>query len=95
MHELLPGPAAPDRLHGIVDAEYERMLPDLRADGQLVMELKFDHAIPRWRRDVVAANRLRLDRFSKYAAGLQALQRGDYRCAHAVLEHARAMSPAE
>ena len=39
-----------------------------------VMELKFNEAVPRWIRDVVIAHRLVPRRFSKYAAGIDALR---------------------
>ncbi|MCA8921849.1 MAG: polyphosphate polymerase domain-containing protein [Planctomycetes bacterium] len=38
-----------------------------------IMEVKFDDAIPRWIRDAVGRFGLALDRFSKYAAGVEAL----------------------
>jgi len=38
-----------------------------------IMEVKFDDAIPRWIRDAVGKFGLALDRFSKYAAGVEAL----------------------
>ncbi len=39
-----------------------------------LMEVKFDSAIPRWVRDVIAMRGLELRRFSKYAAGVEALR---------------------
>jgi hypothetical protein len=38
--------------------------------GLLIMEIKFDHAIPCWIRDVLVSQQLRLQRFSKYASGI-------------------------
>ncbi|MEZ6187756.1 MAG: polyphosphate polymerase domain-containing protein [Planctomycetota bacterium] len=38
-----------------------------------IMEVKFDDAIPRWIRDAVGTFGLALDRFSKYAAAVEAL----------------------
>lgn len=38
-----------------------------------IMEIKFDDAIPRWIRGAVGQFGLSLDRFSKYAAGVEAL----------------------
>ena len=37
-----------------------------------ILEIKFDHAIPRFLRDVVCAQGITLRRFSKYAAGVEA-----------------------
>lgn len=42
-------------------------------DDKMIMEVKFDHAIPRWIRDIVAQQGLKLERFSKYTTGLEAL----------------------
>jgi SPX domain protein involved in polyphosphate accumulation len=41
--------------------------------GIAVMELKFNGRIPRWIRDLLVAHAVRLQRFSKYAAGVDAL----------------------
>jgi SPX domain protein involved in polyphosphate accumulation len=38
-----------------------------------VMEIKFDHAIPTWIREITVAHHLRLQRFSKYASSIEAL----------------------
>lgn len=38
-----------------------------------VMEIKFDHAIPRWIRDISVREGVILQRFSKYAAGVEAI----------------------
>ncbi|MEE3372031.1 MAG: polyphosphate polymerase domain-containing protein [Planctomycetota bacterium] len=43
-------------------------------DDEFIMEVKFDEAIPRWIRDVIAKNGIRLSRFSKYAFGVERLQ---------------------
>ncbi len=43
---------------------------DFMPPNQLVMEVKFDSAIPRWIRDVLIDQGLTLQRFSKYAAGV-------------------------
>jgi hypothetical protein len=47
--------------------------PILRPD-LLVMEVKFDRAIPVWIREIVAAQGLRQQRISKYAASVDALK---------------------
>lgn len=47
----------------------ELLLPE----DQAVLEVKFDGAIPRWVRDLLARSGLRLQRFSKYAAAVEAL----------------------
>lgn len=39
-------------------------------DDQIIMEVKFNQAIPRWIRDVLVKQQLVLHRFSKYAAGV-------------------------
>lgn len=39
-------------------------------EQQCIMEIKFDHSIPCWIRDVLVAQQLHLQRFSKYAAGV-------------------------
>jgi SPX domain protein involved in polyphosphate accumulation len=39
-----------------------------------VMEIKFDHAIPTWIREITVAHQVRLQRFSKYASSIEALQ---------------------
>lgn len=41
------------------------------APSRYITELKFDTAIPRWIRDVVALHGFRVQRFSKYAAGIR------------------------
>lgn len=46
----------------------------LLPDGWCVMELKFDRVIPRWVRQTLATQGLRLERFSKYAEGILALR---------------------
>lgn len=38
-----------------------------------IAEVKFDHAVPRWMRDIVFELGLKVRRFSKYARGLEAL----------------------
>jgi len=43
----------------------------------VVMEIKFDHAIPRWMRDIAVAQGPRLQRFSKYVAGTEAIWRNN------------------
>ena len=43
-------------------------------EGEFIMEVKFDEAIPRWIRDLVARNGLHLQRFSKYAYGVERLR---------------------
>ncbi|MEO7154584.1 MAG: polyphosphate polymerase domain-containing protein [Planctomycetota bacterium] len=47
------------------------LLPEDRS----ILEVKFDHAIPRWIRDVIVSQKLQLRRFSKYAAGCEVLAR--------------------
>ncbi|MGI9516456.1 MAG: VTC domain-containing protein [Pirellulaceae bacterium] len=39
-------------------------------EHQCIMEIKFDHSIPCWIRDVLVDQQLHLQRFSKYAAGV-------------------------
>jgi SPX domain protein involved in polyphosphate accumulation len=39
-----------------------------------VMEIKFDHAIPTWIREITVSHQLRLQRFSKYATSIEALE---------------------
>lgn len=41
---------------------------------QSILEVKFDHAIPRWVRDVIVRQGLTLRRFSKYASGVESLR---------------------
>jgi len=41
----------------------------------VVMEVKFNRAIPRWIRDIILQQRLQVRRFSKYAQGLEALSK--------------------
>lgn len=41
-------------------------------ENMYIMELKFNHAVPRWIRDIAVHERIMLDRFSKYAAGVEA-----------------------
>ena len=41
--------------------------------GRYVMEIKFDHAIPCWVRDIVVAQGLQMQRFSKYAGAVETL----------------------
>jgi SPX domain protein involved in polyphosphate accumulation len=41
--------------------------------SQCIMEVKFNRVIPRWIRDIVAGEHITLQRFSKYAAGVDAL----------------------
>ena len=41
-----------------------------------VMEVKFDHAIPTWIREITVAHALRPQRFSKYATAIDALELG-------------------
>jgi hypothetical protein len=41
-----------------------------------VMEIKFDHAIPTWVREITVAQGLRPQRFSKYATAVEALDLG-------------------
>ena len=43
------------------------------APSQCIMEVKFNSVIPRWIRDVVTNEHIQLRRFSKYAAGVEAL----------------------
>jgi hypothetical protein len=43
------------------------------APDRLIAEVKFDHAVPRWLRDIVAELGLKARRFSKYASGVEAL----------------------
>lgn len=76
----------PDRF---LDAPGDAGLP-LLPDAHMIMELKFDHAIPRWLRDVVGSYGLQLVRFSKYASGVEALDQVDYRRRYALLARARA-----
>jgi hypothetical protein len=40
---------------------------------RMIMEVKFDDAVPRWMRDIIVDRQLTLRRFSKYAAGVEAL----------------------
>jgi hypothetical protein len=44
-----------------------------------VMELKFDKVVPLWIKDIVAAQGMRPQRFSKYANGIEKLDRLDLR----------------
>jgi SPX domain protein involved in polyphosphate accumulation len=41
--------------------------------SQSILEVKFNRVIPRWIRDIVSSEHITLQRFSKYAAGVQAL----------------------
>lgn len=41
---------------------------------QTLMEVKFNHAIPRWVRDVIGKFGISLRRFSKYAAGVEGMR---------------------
>lgn len=43
--------------------------------GHAVMEVKFNGHIPRWVRDQIMTQELRVQRFSKYASGIEALGR--------------------
>jgi len=61
----------PVRYLDVEDSDGHIMLP-----GKVcVMELKFNHAVPRWARDICASQGLQLRRYSKYAAGIEALCR--------------------
>ncbi len=42
----------------------------IASNGTIVMEIKFDHSVPRWMRSVAATEGLQLRRFSKYATGV-------------------------
>jgi SPX domain protein involved in polyphosphate accumulation len=57
---------------GFLRAPAEEGQP-LLAPGQTVMELKFDQRLPRWAREALIAHRVRPQRFSKYARGVEAL----------------------
>ncbi len=62
------GQALPPGAFALVEGcQGHRFMP---AD-QVVMEVKFDHAIPRWIRDVLILQQLTPRRFSKYAAGVE------------------------
>ncbi len=73
------------RLRLTFDASCQALAPDAYLDvnanrgrhiipaDMVVMEIKFDHAIPRWMRDIAVAQGPRLQRFSKYAAGTEAI----------------------
>jgi hypothetical protein len=43
------------------------------ADDRVIMEVKFDHAIPLWARDALMRHGIQLRRFSKYGEAVQAL----------------------
>jgi SPX domain protein involved in polyphosphate accumulation len=45
----------------------------LIAPGESIMEIKFNQSIPRWIRDIVIAQKLVPQRFSKYATGIDRL----------------------
>ena len=62
---------APDRY---LDLDRESGVP-LIPTGHAVMELKFDRRIPRWLRDTIMVQGLEVQRFSKYANGIEALGR--------------------
>jgi len=60
----------PDRFLAVSDRVGERLLPPTR----LLLEVKFDTAIPVWVKDVLRVIGLRPGRFSKYATGMEALR---------------------
>ncbi len=62
---------APDRY---LDLDRESGVP-LIPTGHAVMEVKFNRRIPRWIRDTIMAQGLAVQRFSKYANGIEALGR--------------------
>ena len=74
------------RLRVTFDACCRACLPDARysadiragqaiiAPNLFVMEIKFDHAIPTWIREITVAQELRLQRFSKYATSIEVLE---------------------
>ncbi len=51
----------------------------LLPDDNVMMEIKFDHAIPIWLRETAVAHGIQIRRFSKYAAGVEALGLGRMR----------------
>jgi len=60
------------RPSGAFDVAPRRGASLLAAD-RAILEVKFDGAIPRWLRDVLAGEGVRLERFSKYARGVEVL----------------------
>ncbi len=66
-------------VHALAPDRYLELNPDAGVPviptGHAVMELKFNGRIPRWIRDVIMAQGLKVQRFSKYAAGIEALGR--------------------
>ena len=50
------------------DVEYDNVYPDL-----VIMEVKFNGAMPRWFHDIIEMYRLRKDTFSKYCRGVEAV----------------------
>jgi SPX domain protein involved in polyphosphate accumulation len=59
----------PPRFRDVATGTGKLILPA----SQCIMEVKFNSLIPRWLRDVVAGEHIQLRRFSKYAAGVDAL----------------------
>ena len=60
----------PHRFSAVADDAQGHPIIDRRL---MVMEVKFDRAVPRWIRDILVERGLALQRFSKYAAGVEAL----------------------
>ena len=60
-----------------LDVTSDRGIPLVSANA-IIMEIKFDHAIPRWLRDIVSQLGLQLERISKYSTGINVSGRYDH-----------------